>query len=40
MMQDNQGNRLCEPALVSQPRLEGRDAAGDKLTCMRDQADK
>lgn len=40
MRQDNQGNSLCKPTAVSQPRLEGRDGADDKLTCMRDQADK
>lgn len=40
MRQDNQTYCLCKPTAVRQPRLEGRDAADDKLTGMRDQADK
>lgn len=31
--QDNQGNSLSKPTALSQPRLEGRDVADDKLTC-------
>lgn len=38
--QDNHDNGLCKPTAVSQPRLEGRDGADDKLKCMRDLEDK